>query len=213
MVYQSLIPIKLDCTTPVREWLQPGCSNEVLWQKLCLPRLSLGMSPSLIHQCYPQSIDTTSLISRKYCTEGVSEGKWSVDSSYGKETLSGQFDESQRLPYIERSIYCSVSAKSWRALWFNSLDTSHGQFDDTFILTWETYCETSFFCTLQYSGQGKQITVSNTKHVGFFHLTWDLNWDLRFKSRLKLSLKLRAMVHFSHVGFPKPETIFFTCFK
>lgn len=168
VLYQSLIPIKLDCTAPVREWPQPGRSNEALWQELCLPRLSLGMSPSLVHQCYPQSIDTTSLISKKYCTEGVSEGKWSVDCSYGKETPSGQFDESQRLPYVERTIYCSssVSAMSWRALWLNSLDSSHGQFDDTFILTWETYCETmSFFCKLQYSGQGKQITVWNTKHV------------------------------------------------
>lgn len=133
----------------------------------CPGWLSLGMSPH-IHQRYPQSIDTTSLISKKYCTERVSEGKWSMGRSYDKETPSGQFDESQRLPYIEKSIYCSssLSAKSWRALWLNSLDSSHCQFDDTFILTWETYCEAmSFFCMLQYSGQEKQITASNIKRV------------------------------------------------
>lgn len=41
VLYQSLIPIKLDCTAPVREWLQPGCSNEAFWQELCLPRLAV----------------------------------------------------------------------------------------------------------------------------------------------------------------------------
>lgn len=54
----------------------------------------------------------------------------------------------------------------------------------------------SFFRTLQYLGQEKQITVSK-KGINYIE-----SWT-------KLPLKLTAMVYFSHVGFSKLETTIF----